>query len=137
MLFKATILDTISSWTGFFTEYLGEEKAENAVLTTVFDILSIALWVILGIVGAFGAIYAIYLGVQLARADEQGRRDDAKKHLITVCIAVGATIILILFFNTFLPMLLGAFVDKNTGGWKSSKKSSDSFLNPLLMMLRA
>lgn len=128
----------ISSWKGFFTEYLGE-GAENTVLTTVFNILSIALWVILGIVGAFGAIYAIYLGVQLARADEQGRRDDAKKHLITVCIAVGATIVLILFFNTFLPMLLGAFVDPTTGGWKGNDKSGTepAFLNPLLMMLRA
>ena len=142
MFYKAMML--ASSWTGFFDEYLNEEQAKNTILTTIFQILTIALWVILGIVGAFGAIYAIYLGIQLARADEQGRRDDAKKHLITVCIAVGVTIVLILFFNTFLPMILSAFVDKDTGGWKSSSKTNNnnnnnnpSFIKPLLMMLRA
>ena len=40
---------------------------------------------------------------------KQGKRDDAKKHLITTVIAVGVTLALILVFNIFLPMLLDAF----------------------------
>ena len=133
------LLKVASTWDGFFTNYLGDKnKGVNEILPQVFKVLSIVLWVILGIVGAFGAIYAIYLGVQLARADEQGRRDDAKKHLITVCIAVGVTIALILIFNTFLPMLLDAFLPENALEIKDPEDPpAESFLNPLLMMLRA
>ncbi len=76
----------------------------------VFGTISIVLYVIMGLVGAVGAIYAIYLGVQLARADEQGKRDDAKKHLITVLIAVAVTVVLVLFFNELLPLIVQAFI---------------------------
>ena len=111
-----SLLSLASSWSQFFENLqsnLGEYSGVYDVLNSVFNILSIVLWVVLGITGAVGAIYAIYLGVKLARADEQGKRDEAKKHLITVAIAVGVTIVLILFFNIFLPMILSAF---NVGG---------------------
>ena len=80
----------------------------------IFGTISIVLYIIMGIVGAAGAIYAIYLGIQLARADEQSKRDDAKKHLITVLIAVAVTIVLVLFFNLLLPMIVDAFVEVPT-----------------------
>ncbi len=64
----------------------------------------------MGIVGAVGAIYAIWLGVQLARADEQSKRDDAKKHLITCLVAVAVTVVLVLFFNLLLPEIVKAFM---------------------------
>lgn len=76
----------------------------------IFGTISIVLYIIMGIVGAAGAIYAIYLGIQLARADEQSKRDDAKKHLITVLIAVAVTIVLVLFFNLLLPLIVKAFI---------------------------
>ena len=76
----------------------------------IFGTISIVLYIIMGIVGAAGAIYAIYLGIQLARADEQSKRDDAKKHLITVLIAVAVTIVLVLFFNLLLPLIVAAFI---------------------------
>ena len=98
-----------ASWTEFIDGMTGLETSQRELLGQVFDIISIVLWVVLAIVGAIGSIYAIYLGVQLARADEQGKRDDAKKHLITTVIAVGVTVALILVFNIFLPMLLDAF----------------------------
>ena len=98
-----------ASWTEFIENMSGLETSQRELLGQVFNIISIVLWVVLAIVGAIGSIYAIYLGVQLARADEQGKRDDAKKHLITTVIAVGVTIALILVFNIFLPMILDAF----------------------------
>lgn len=110
-----------TSWSDFFKNLnlstTGDNGGIYTVLNDVFNILSIVLWVVLGLVGAIGAIYAIYLGVKLARADEQGKRDEAKKHLITVAIAVGVTVVLILFFNTFLPMILSAvgLDEKGTG----------------------
>lgn len=114
-----SLLGVAASWTEFFQNLqgsLGDYSGTYDVLNTVFKILSIVLWVVLGIVGAVGAIYAIWLGVKLARADEQGKRDEAKKHLITVAIAVGVTVVLILFFNTFLPMILDAFNIGGSGG---------------------
>ena len=97
-----SLLNVAASWTEFINGMTGLEENQRNLLANVFDIISIILWVAL-------ASYAIYLGVQLAKADEQGKRDDAKKHLITTIIAVGVTLALILVFNIFLPMLLDAF----------------------------
>ena len=119
-----SLLGVASSWSDFFQNLqddLGDYSGTYEVLNSVFNILSIVLWVVLGIVGAVGAIYAIYLGVKLARADEQSKRDEAKKHLITVAIAVGVTVVLILFFNTFLPMILDAFNIGGSGGLETGE----------------
>lgn len=107
-----SLLNVAASWTEFIQNMVeagGISEDQESLLTTIFNIISIVLWVALAIVGAIGSVYAIYLGVQLAKADEQGKRDDAKKHLITTVIAVGVTLALILVFNIFLPMLLDAF----------------------------
>ncbi len=103
----------------------------------IFDAVSIVLYIIMGLVGAAGAIYAIYLGIQLARAEDQSKRDEAKKHLITVLIAVAVTIVLVLFFNLLLPEIVKAFIgdgniysqylnkDQTTGkftGWKTEEQ---------------
>ena len=121
-----SLLNVAWSWTEFFKgRNVGGEGSEE-VLEQVFGIISIVLWVALGIVGAVGAVYAIYLGFQLARADEQGKRDDAKKHLITVVIAIGVTVALVLIFNTFMPALISAFVQPESvdlGGQSSPQIS--------------
>ena len=98
----------INAWT--WAQYF-ENKVGNysQVLSDAFDTISLVLWIILGVVGAVGMIYSVYLGIQLARAEDQGKRDEAKKHLITVLIAIGVTLLLILFFNTLLPAILDAF----------------------------
>ena len=124
-----SLLGVASSWSQYFQklkEKLGNYSGTYDVLNSVFEILSIVLWVVLGIVGAVGAIYAIYLGVKLARADEQSKRDEAKKHLITVAIAVGVTVVLILFFNTFLPMILDAFNIGGAGGLENGNGEGGS-----------
>ncbi len=128
-----SLLNVAASWKEFF-EGSSIEGDQLTVLTDVFNIISIILWVAIGVVGAIGAVYAIYLGVQLARADEQGKRDDAKKHLITVIIAVGVTLALVLVFNIFLPMLLDAF---NVAGstWEGNKQP-DEMIRPILSLLK-
>lgn len=127
----ASLLNVAWSWSEYFKGF-SDNTDQTAVLTEVFDIISIVLWVVLGIVGAIGAVYAIYLGVQLARADEQGKRDDAKKHLITVIIAVGVTLALILVFNTFLPALLSAFNVKDSAG----DFTGETLISPILSLLK-
>ena len=76
----------------------------------IYNVLDPLLYAIMAIVGAAGAIYAIYLGVNLARAEDQGKRDEAKKRLITVLIAVAITIALVLFFTLLLPTILQNFL---------------------------
>ena len=117
-------MDVSWNWNDFFQRYDVVSGGQYEVLQQVFSIISIILWVALGIVGAVGAVYAIYLGFQLARADEQGKRDDAKKHLITVVIAIGVTIALVLIFNTFMPALVSAFVNPDDIGLDESSGSA-------------
>ena len=119
-----SLLNVVWNWNDFFKQYGGVNENQYEVLQQVFNIISIVLWVALGIVGAVGAVYAIYLGFQLARADEQGKRDDAKKHLITVIIAIGVTVALVLVFNTFMPALVSAFVNPEDVGLDESTGSA-------------
>jgi len=76
--------------------------------SNTLNIVTLVLWIILAVVGVAGVIYSIYLGVKLARAEDQSKRDEAKKHLITVIIAIVVTLVLVVFFNTILPLILGA-----------------------------
>ena len=133
-----SMFNLVSSWSQYIDQYLSNDSDSKSVLKNVFSIISTVLWVVLGIVGAVGAVYAIYLGVRLARADEQGKRDDAKKHLITVCIAVGVTLALILVFNTFLPMLISAFkVAPAVEGNGNGGGNVPGLIRPLLALVKA
>ena len=64
--------------------------------------------------GAAGSVYAIVLGINLARADDQSKRDEAKKRLITTIIAVAVTILLVVFFKELLPLILEAAIGEST-----------------------
>lgn len=115
-----SLMNIAASWSQYITQYVNMPEEQKQILTKVFGIIEIVLWVVLGVVGAVGAVYAIWLGIKLAKADEQGKRDDAKKHLITVCIAVGVTLALIMVFNTFLPMIISAFSSPLKGSVEGS-----------------
>lgn len=120
-----TLLDTAWSWGDYFRNNVPNY---SEALEKAFNTITLVMWIILGVVGAIGAIYAVYLGIQLARAEDQGKRDEAKKHLITVLIAVGITLLLILFFNVLLPGILSAFASGNGAG-ETSKTFINLFLN--------
>ena len=94
-------------WADYFNEIFTDETAKEAA-TNALHIVTMVLWIILAAVGVAGVIYSIYLGVKLARAEDQGKRDEAKKHLITVVIAIAVTLVLVIFFNTVLPLILSA-----------------------------
>ena len=51
------------------------------VTSPVLEIINAILWPAIGLVGAIGTIYCIVLGVKLAKADEAGSREKAKKDL--------------------------------------------------------
>lgn len=79
-------------------------------LPQLFTVLYPLLYAIMAVVGAAGAVYAIVLGINLARAEDQSKRDEAKKRLITTIIAVAVTILLVVFFNELLPLIVKAFI---------------------------
>ncbi len=136
------ISNLLAGWSDIFKKPTGTNAPPDYITTDytwmgqIFDTVSIVLYIIMGLVGAAGAIYAIYLGIQLAKADDQSKRDEAKKHLITVLIAVAVTVVLVLFFNLLLPEIIKAFLgadtdtiydsyrvkDKTTGQWRWKTK---------------
>lgn len=75
----------------------GTSTSANWV-SSIVDVLRSIVSPALIIMSAVGAIYAIVLGVKMAQADDQSKRDEAKKNLINVIIAVVATILLIVLF---------------------------------------
>ncbi len=76
----------------------------------VIDVINEIKWPLILLVAAAGSIYAIVLGVQMARADSTEKREEAKKRVINVllgvAIAVGLTLLLSLFLN-YVPDWLG------------------------------
>lgn len=97
-------LEGITTWESL-AGYFGEDNWISTLLSSI----SWILWVALILVGACGAVYAIYVGVKMARADSSEQREEAKKRLINIIVAIIVTIALILFFNLLLPVILNAF----------------------------
>ena len=77
------------------------EEVVNAIDTLLYPLLVI--------VGAAGMIYAIVLGVNMARADSTEKREEAKKRLINVVVGLAIIIALILFFKLFINTILPLF----------------------------
>lgn len=73
----------------------------------VTNAINTIMWPLLIIVGAAGTIYAVVLGVNMARADSTEKREEAKKRVISVlvgmAIIIGLILLLTLFVNTILP----------------------------------
>ncbi len=88
----------------------GATEVANTVVSTVKSILI----PVLAILGAAGMIWAIVLGVNMARADSTEKREEAKKRLISLIVGIVIMIVLIFFFLFGFEPLLKAFgVDKS------------------------
>ena len=77
-------------------------------VSQLFDYLGPILYAIMAVVGAAGAVYAIVLGVNLAKAEDQSKRDEAKKRIITTIISIAVVVALVIFFNELLPLIVRA-----------------------------
>ena len=74
---------------------------------------------VLIVVATAGVIYAIYLGVMMAKAEDEGKREEAKKRIINVVIAIAVTIVLMVLFYAlikFLPDILANAQKRANGG---------------------
>ena len=104
-----------------WNDILGEEGSEIrdkfGWVIDVVDAVSYVLIPLLIVVGAAGTIYAVVLGVNMARADSTEKREEAKKRLINVIVGLAIMIGLILFFILFIKLIVpGFFPDPELAG---------------------
>lgn len=89
-------------------DYKDKLSGEWAWVGTVLDAIDLVLFPALLIVASIGTIYAIIIGITMAKADSTEKREEAKKRLINVLIGIAITIALILLFK-LLPTILDNF----------------------------
>lgn len=77
----------------------------NPILAPVIEILNAILWPAIGLVGSVGTVYCVFLGVKLARSDEAGSREKAKKDLIGAIIGFAVIFVLIVSLKIAMPIL--------------------------------
>ena len=76
MQFLNTLAAATFSWTEFINQHLGGQEGQwGSWLIPFLNVLSTVLWVLLILVGAAGSIYAIYVGVKMARAESAEQRE--------------------------------------------------------------
>ena len=100
----------------FWQKWFGGEELSNPQITwlnntygwveTIYSAIMTILVPILAIVAAAGIVWAIVLGVQMARADSTEKREEAKKRLIGLVVGIVILVVLIVFFTTLFPTIL-------------------------------
>ena len=71
----------------------------------ITDVINAVLWPLLIIVAAAGTIYAVVLGVNMARADSTEKREEAKKRVINVLVGMAIIVGLVLLLKLFINQL--------------------------------
>lgn len=88
---------------GRFLSFLGanveNEDWYTKVLKPIINGINTALWPIIIVVAAVGAIYAVWLGIQLAKAESEEARTEAKKKMLYFIIAFVVTIIILVLLK--------------------------------------
>ena len=77
-------------------------------LQDVYQTLPPILYAILTVVGGAGSVYAIVLGVNLAKSENDEKRKSAISRLRNTLIGVAVLLVLVLFINLALPPILHA-----------------------------
>lgn len=92
---------------------LETDSLKNGDFEWVGDIVGVIneiLAPLLIIVIAAGSIYAVVLGVNMARADSPEKREEAKKRVINVLIGMAIIVGLILLLKLFMSTILPQFI---------------------------
>jgi len=74
----------------------------SALAKEIFQYISYILVPIMIVVGAAGIIYAVYLGVNLAKADSADKRQEAKSRMVNAIIGFVAIFVLVLLMYLFV-----------------------------------
>ena len=87
------------------------EGTSYEFLDPILKVLDEIIWPILIVLASVGTIYAIYLGVMMAKAENAEKREEAKKRIINAVIALVIVVVLVLLlklFTTYAPQIIGA-----------------------------
>lgn len=71
--------------------------------------INTAMLVLLGLVGAGAIVFAIWVGFRLAKAEDEGKRKEAKQQLMWSLIAVAAVAVMFVLFTTLFHPDSGVF----------------------------
>lgn len=77
----------------------------NPIIAPILEVLNAILWPAIGLVGSLGTVYCIFLGVKVAKSDEAGSREKAKKDLIGAIIGFVIIFVLIIALKIAMPIL--------------------------------
>ena len=80
---------------------LGADTGAWDWVNDITGFLKTLLPYVLIVVATAGTIYAVVLGVKMARAEDASAREEAKKRIINFIIALAITVILILLLQLF------------------------------------
>lgn len=103
-------------------------------LEEVYNTLPSILYTILTIVGGAGAVYAIVLGVNLAKSENEEKRKVALVRLRNTLVGVGVLLVLVLFINLALPPILNAAFDDQVISPKEAKEGT-TLIKPILNLI--
>ncbi|MGN0748295.1 MAG: hypothetical protein ACI4L1_01265 [Christensenellales bacterium] len=104
----------VKFWQSYFGELddktLRYLQSKYGWVKTIINTVNTILVPILAIVAAAGIIWAIVLGVNMARADSTDKREECKKRLIFLIIGIVVLVVLIIFFTTLFPLIIKSTV---------------------------
>ena len=83
------------------SDYLAGMKQTTQILATVNKVLDNILAPLLIVMASIGMIFAIFLGIKLARANNAEEREEAKKRVIYTVVGIAICVALILIFKLF------------------------------------
>jgi len=83
------------------------EKDLNQIVKPLLDVLGVVVPVLLGVVGALGAVWVIFLGVKYAKAEDPQEHDKAKQSLKNAIIGF------VLIFVLLIALKIGVSIFTN------------------------
>lgn len=74
------------------------------IVKPVLDVCNVLVPVLLGVVGAVGAIFVIILGVKYSRAEDPQEHEKAKKSLVNAIVGFVIMFVLLIALQVALPI---------------------------------
>ena len=103
LLFK--IANVLTGVSRMAIDWEDERYASIQFLKPILEAINLILGPILILVATAGSIYAVILGVNMAKAETADKREEAKKRIINAVLALVITIVLILLLQLFAEYL--------------------------------
>ena len=88
-----------------FYETLANSVNLSPIIAPLLEIINAIIWPSISVIGAIGSVYCIFLGLKIARSDEQNSREKAKRDLMGAIIGFIIIFVLIVMLKIATPIL--------------------------------